>query len=297
MTNSPFATSQPLTISSGPTSRSCVGHQRFCRIGVRHSRCSCRNDTSEARAFGDVASARPTGMLTRPKLSEPFQIVRMRTSIVRGTASLRLVAPRFLHYASSRGAGRERRAPRASLRRRERSAACGSTPSPRTARRLRTSSSATAAGSRCRGTTRRETVDELANGLLAAASARETRSRSSARRRSSGRCSTSRSPSSARSALRSTRTARPRTRSTSSTHSEAVAALCEDEEQRAKIEPLELAARLDVRASSTNCASADARYATRASRCAPRGGCEPSARTTSSRTSTRRARPARRRRA
>ena len=30
ITNSPFATSQPLTISSGPTSRSCTGHQRFC---------------------------------------------------------------------------------------------------------------------------------------------------------------------------------------------------------------------------------------------------------------------------
>ena len=29
------------------------------------------------RAFGDVASASPTGMLTRPKLSEPFQIVRI----------------------------------------------------------------------------------------------------------------------------------------------------------------------------------------------------------------------------
>ena len=77
MTNSPFATSQPLTISSGPTSRSCTGHQRFWRIGVRHSRWSCRNETSDARAFGEVASASPIGMLTRPKLSEPFQIVRI----------------------------------------------------------------------------------------------------------------------------------------------------------------------------------------------------------------------------
>ena len=37
---SPFATSQPFTSSSRSTSRSCVGHQRFCLIGVRHSRCS-----------------------------------------------------------------------------------------------------------------------------------------------------------------------------------------------------------------------------------------------------------------
>src|SRR5712691_1340496 len=93
ITNSPFATSQPLTISSGPTSRSCTGHQRFCWIGVLHSRCSCRNDTSDARAFGDVARARPMGMLTRPKLSEPFQIVRICTSNCRGTRLFRLIAP------------------------------------------------------------------------------------------------------------------------------------------------------------------------------------------------------------
>ena len=76
-TNSPFATSQPLTISSRSTSRSCTSHQRFCLIGVMHSRCSCRKETSDWRAAGFVASASPTGMLTRPKLIEPFQIVRM----------------------------------------------------------------------------------------------------------------------------------------------------------------------------------------------------------------------------
>src|SRR5438128_4940488 len=74
-TNSPFATSQPLTISSGPTSRSWVGHQRFCRIGVLHSRWRVRKLTSDCFAFGVVASARPTGMLTRPKLMDPFQMV------------------------------------------------------------------------------------------------------------------------------------------------------------------------------------------------------------------------------
>src|SRR5262249_40324172 len=70
-------TSQPFTSSSRSTSRSCVGHQRFCLIGVRHSRCSVRKETSDCRAAGFVASASPTGMLTRPKLMDPFQIVRM----------------------------------------------------------------------------------------------------------------------------------------------------------------------------------------------------------------------------
>ena len=68
MTNWPFATSQPRTSSSDSTSRSCTGHQRFCLIGVPHSRCSIRNDTSDWRAAGFVAGASPTGMFTRPKL-------------------------------------------------------------------------------------------------------------------------------------------------------------------------------------------------------------------------------------
>src|SRR5262245_7505341 len=80
ITNSPFETSQPFTSSSRSTSRSCVGHQRFCLIGVRHSRWSVRKDTSDCRAAGFVASASPTGMLTRPKLMDPFQIVRMERS-------------------------------------------------------------------------------------------------------------------------------------------------------------------------------------------------------------------------
>src|SRR3954468_20305213 len=79
-TNSPFETSHPLTSSSRSTSRSCVGHQRFCLIGVKHSRWSVRKETSDCRAAGFVASAIPTGMLTRPKLIDPFQIVRMGRS-------------------------------------------------------------------------------------------------------------------------------------------------------------------------------------------------------------------------
>src|SRR5256885_2244962 len=44
-----------------------------------------RNDTSDCRAAGLVARAIPTGMLTRPKLMDPFQIVLMgRRPIVEG---------------------------------------------------------------------------------------------------------------------------------------------------------------------------------------------------------------------
>ena len=77
MTNWPFATSKPRTISSCVTSRSCVGHQRFCLIGVAHSRWSRRKETSDWRAAGFVAGASPTGIETRPKLRDPFQEVRM----------------------------------------------------------------------------------------------------------------------------------------------------------------------------------------------------------------------------
>ena len=61
----------------GGSSRSCIGHQRFCLMGERHSRCSSRKETSDWRAAGFVAGASPTGMLTRPKLSDPFQVTRM----------------------------------------------------------------------------------------------------------------------------------------------------------------------------------------------------------------------------
>src|SRR5215213_5419363 len=76
-TNWPFDTSQPRTISSASTSTSWTGHHRFCLIGVPHSRCSGRNDTSDCRAADFVVGARPTGMFTRPKLIEPFQDVRI----------------------------------------------------------------------------------------------------------------------------------------------------------------------------------------------------------------------------
>ena len=77
ITNWPFETSQPLTSSSDSTSRSCTGHQRFCLIGEPHSRCSSRNETSDWRAAAFVAGVSPTGMFTRPKLTDPFQVVRM----------------------------------------------------------------------------------------------------------------------------------------------------------------------------------------------------------------------------
>src|SRR5436190_597980 len=42
-----------------------------------HSRCSMRKDTSDCRAAGFVAGARPIGMLTSPKLIDPFHVVRI----------------------------------------------------------------------------------------------------------------------------------------------------------------------------------------------------------------------------
>src|SRR3954466_5067456 len=81
-TNWPFVTSQPLTSSSDSTSRSCTGHQRFCLIGDPHSRWSRRNDTSDWRAAGFVARARPTRGFPRPKPTESFPVVRSSRSIL-----------------------------------------------------------------------------------------------------------------------------------------------------------------------------------------------------------------------
>src|SRR5881394_3570778 len=92
-TNWPLATSQPRTSSSDSTSRSCTGHQRFCLIGDPHSRWSMRNETSDWRAAGFVAGARPTGMFTRPKLTEPFQVVRIFTGNCTWASRFRARAP------------------------------------------------------------------------------------------------------------------------------------------------------------------------------------------------------------
>ena len=203
-TNWPFATSQPLTSSSGPTSRSCFGHQRFCLIGVRHSRCSSRNETSDWRAAGFVAGASPTGMLTSPKLSDPFQVTRMTLQSRGGAPFFGIDGPsppskvpvdaRKPHdsppLARCRGPEHGDRLPR------------------RADGNWREVPWAEAA----------ERVENLANGLLARGVRKgEAFAHPRAARRSSGRCSTSRSPTSAPSARRSTRTARRATCSTSST--------------------------------------------------------------------------------
>ena len=47
---------------------------------------------SEDRAAGFVAGARPTGIETSPKLIEPFQVVRMRSSQCKGTEPFALAA-------------------------------------------------------------------------------------------------------------------------------------------------------------------------------------------------------------
>src|SRR5206468_13119385 len=76
-TNPPFETSHPLTISSAGTSTSWKGHQCFCLIGVLQLRCRIRKETSDWRATGFGAGASPTGIETRPKEMEPFQVVRI----------------------------------------------------------------------------------------------------------------------------------------------------------------------------------------------------------------------------
>src|SRR4051794_36989090 len=101
-TNWPFETSQPRTISSDSTSTSCTGHHRFCLIGVPHSRWSCRNETSDWRAAGFVAGASPTGVFTRPKLIEPFQVVRMRGRNRTGRRSFRAADPGSCGYIGRR---------------------------------------------------------------------------------------------------------------------------------------------------------------------------------------------------
>ena len=64
-----------------------------------HSRWSVRKLTSDCFAFGVVARARPTGMLTRPKEIDPFQIVRMgplRVNSNAGPAPFAAPVRRFL---------------------------------------------------------------------------------------------------------------------------------------------------------------------------------------------------------
>src|SRR5581483_6493588 len=76
--------------------------------------------TSDWRAAGFVAGARPTGMLTRPKLMDPFQVVRMGTEKSTGRSLFAL--PARVPAAGFRGGGREQGASedpaRADVRRR-----------------------------------------------------------------------------------------------------------------------------------------------------------------------------------
>ena len=126
--------------------------------------------TSDCRAAGFVAGARPTGMLTRPKLIDPFQIVRIaRLRSLEGPASF--AAPRpFPRTAirSARDRGRSRERSRAALRRAAHDRALWQDAIASAGQRRRTSSSTTDGWQRgVAGTRRRARVDELANGLLA----------------------------------------------------------------------------------------------------------------------------------
>ena len=180
MTNWPLAISKPRTISSCVTSRSCVGHQRFCLIGVAHSRCSSRKETSDWRAAGFVAGASPTGIETRPKLRDPFQEVRMvdRSKLVRWTRRIRRHHASRIPLSKLRdvtetaaatfGDPSVRRAPddRASLARRRRLPAARPPPTSSRTRR--------AAGARCPGTTRTSSSAPTRTAFSPAASARAT---------------------------------------------------------------------------------------------------------------------------
>ena len=174
----PFDASQPLTISSGPTSRSCLGHQRFCLIGVRHSRCRSRNETSDWRAAGFVAGASPTGMLTSPKLSDPFQVVRMTPRSIEGPDPHS--RPGFAVPARERPEPGFARFPLVSDRSHDRHGS-GATPSRRSMPVRRTSSSTTTTGTRFPGPRPQSASRTSRTGCSRAACARVTRSRSLAR--------------------------------------------------------------------------------------------------------------------
>ena len=229
-------------------------------------------------------------MLTRPKLSEPFQVVRMRLDCSRDRVSS---SPRGFPIPLA-----QRRLSTGRRQRARRSARCGATPSRRATRRLPYLVERDGGWQRVSWDEAARRVDELANGLLALGVRKGDAFAILGATRSSGRSSTSRSRSSARSARPSTRTARRRTARTSSSTPRRSASLVEDEEQRAKIEasaPAAAARHVSRSPTSTSCASSGRAFAARAPGRARRGRRRRSTRTTSSRTSTRRARPARRR--
>ena len=154
----------------------------------------------------------PDGIVTSPKLSDPFQVVRMllltrssrRVDGPHGSRrGSRLPSPHWRRFSSMAA---ERTIPRLWRDASRRSRAVPPISSSTTI--TGTSVSWPEAGDARRGTRERA--------ARARCRARATRSRSWPARRSSGRCSTSLSPTSARSSSPSTRTARRRTSSTCS---------------------------------------------------------------------------------
>ena len=237
-----------------------------------HSRWSVRNETSDCRAAGFVASASPTGMLTRPKLIDPFQIVAHGEDELYLDRPFPPLIPAYAHDLVA--------------------LAEGASPQNRTRPRI---------WSRTTDGWREVSWEEAADrGRRARARPprarhrrRATPSASSRAHGSNGRSSTSRSPRSALSRRRSTRRAPPAETCYILEHSKAVGCLVEDDEQLAKIDA----------ARPTRLHAGDARRARAPSgattRAAHPGALDEararSATTTSSRSSTRRARPARRR--
>ena len=187
---------------------------RLPRGGLRRRR-EPDGDADEAEAQGSVPGDAHDASQSRGRTAK-FALRATRPSLA---CELRQSVPRV---------DAEQRTIAAPLARRRRRATTGAAYLVDVRRRL---------AARCRGPRRTSASSASRTASSPAASARATRSGSSRGTRSSGRSSTSRSRTSARSAPRSTRTQlAARRAATSSQHSEAVGVLCEDEDQRAKVE-------------------------------------------------------------
>ena len=295
-TNWPFVTSQPLTISSGPTSRSCMRApallpDRGQALAVQRAERDVRLPRSR---FGRRREAdRDIDQ------SEADRAVPHRPHTSSQCSGTDVIRPRpRLPFRSTMAAAWPRAPPRSPTRPflcgRGRSDGSGATRSRSDGRRLRTSSRPTTGGARSPGPRPRRPSTSWRTACSRSASARATPSRFSRRRGSSGRCSTSRSALVGAVGAAIYASSSPNDCVYVLEHSDAVGVLAEDEAQRAKLEGVEVEPRPRRSPTSTRSASAAGRSppSTRTRSHGPR---RRSARRTSSPSSTPRARPGRRR--
>ena len=126
ITNWPFANSQPLTSSSASTSRSCTGHQRFCLIGVPHSRCSVRKDDvlallRDGQPDRDVDEAEVEGSVPDRPHERVFESLAEGSRRPMFSAPGAQPFPSLDHRTAARGGGRRRTSTRTRSRRGSRS--------------------------------------------------------------------------------------------------------------------------------------------------------------------------------